>query len=67
MTTGDELTDTMLMSRIANVKQVLSIILAVIIFDLSISEINALGIFLTLAGGAWYACVEYREKRARAR
>ena len=57
----------MLISPIANVKQVLSIILAVVIFNLSISGMNALGILLTLVGGAWYATVEYREKKARAR
>lgn len=39
---------------IGNVKQVLSIVLAVIIFDLSITATNGLGILLTLAGGAWY-------------
>lgn len=53
------------MTVAANVKQVLSIILAVLIFDLSISFTNAAGIMLTLAGGAWYAAVEYRERRAR--
>jgi hypothetical protein len=37
-----------------NVKQVLSIVLAVVIFDLSITAMNGLGILLTLAGGAWY-------------
>lgn len=46
-------------------KQVLSIILAVVIFDLSISLMNATGILLTLAGGAWYAAVEYGERKAR--
>ncbi|KIJ63665.1 hypothetical protein HYDPIDRAFT_92303 [Hydnomerulius pinastri MD-312] len=55
------------MTVAANVKQVLSIILAVLIFDLSISAMNAMGILLTLAGGAWYATVEYREKKARGR
>lgn len=53
------------MTVAANVKQVLSIILAVLIFDLSISFTNATGILLTLAGGAWYAAVEYKEKRAK--
>lgn len=57
----------MLMSCTANVKQVLSIVLAVVIFNLSISGMNALGILLTLVGGTWYASVEYQEKRARAR
>ncbi|KAG6331952.1 hypothetical protein ID866_7136 [Astraeus odoratus] len=55
------------MTVAANVKQVLSIILAVLIFDLSISFTNALGILFTLAGGAWYAAVEYEERRSRGR
>ncbi|KAF8842847.1 TPT-domain-containing protein [Paxillus ammoniavirescens] len=55
------------MTVAANVKQVLSIILAVLIFNLSISGVNAGGILLTLVGGAWYAGVEYQEKKARGR
>jgi hypothetical protein len=47
------------------VKQVLTILCAVIIFDLTITRMNALGIGLTLLGGAWYARVEYKEKVAR--
>jgi hypothetical protein len=47
----------------ANVKQVLTILLAVSIFNLTITNANALGIALTLFGGGWYATVEYREKR----
>ena len=49
----------------ANVKQVLSVFLAVAIFDLVISPTNGFGIFLTLAGGGWYAVVDFREKRRR--
>lgn len=37
-----------------NVKQVLSIVLAVVIFDVNINATNAFGIILTLIGGAWY-------------
>ncbi|KAH7882936.1 triose-phosphate transporter family-domain-containing protein [Phlebopus sp. FC_14] len=55
------------MTVAANVKQVLSIILAVVIFDLSISLTNTSGILLTLAGGAWYATIEYGEKKVRGR
>jgi hypothetical protein len=47
------------------VKQVLTILLAVSIFDLTITPANGLGIALTLFGGAWYAAVEYREKKRR--
>lgn len=39
---------------LGNVKQVLSIILAVIIFKLNITITNAAGILLTLIGGGWY-------------
>lgn len=46
----------------ANIKQVLTIILAVSIFNLKVSTTNSLGILLTLGGGAWYAAVEYSEK-----
>lgn len=55
------------MTVAANVKQVLTILLAVSIFNLTISPTNALGIVLTLFGGAWYAAVEYQEKRRRSR
>jgi hypothetical protein len=34
------------------------------IFNLTITGMNALGILLTLMGGAWYAFVDYREKKA---
>ncbi|GAA5876629.1 hypothetical protein JCM8547_002425 [Rhodosporidiobolus lusitaniae] len=45
---------------------VLTIVLAVIIFNVSLNPTNVLGITLTLAGGAWYARVELQEKTARA-
>ena len=48
---------------LANVKQVLTVLCAVIIFDLTITPTNGLGILLTLIGGALYAAVEYREKQ----
>ncbi|KAK7053052.1 hypothetical protein VNI00_004373 [Paramarasmius palmivorus] len=51
------------MTVAANVKQVLTILLAVLIFNLTISTTNVLGILLTLLGGAWYARVEYTEKK----
>lgn len=48
---------------IGNVKQVLTILFAVTLFDLTITRMNALGILLTLLGGVWYAVVDYQEKR----
>ncbi|TXT10656.1 hypothetical protein VHUM_02161 [Vanrija humicola] len=46
----------------ANCKQVLTIALAVVLFNLEISVTNGIGILLTLIGGAWYAFVEFSEK-----
>lgn len=46
----------------ANVKQVLTIVFAVAIFDLTITTLNALGILVTLMGGAWYAYEEHLDK-----
>ncbi|KAI0643831.1 triose-phosphate transporter family-domain-containing protein [Trametes meyenii] len=50
------------MTVAANVKQVLTIVLAVLVFDLTITPTNALGIAIALLGGAWYARVEYQAK-----
>ncbi|EPQ51849.1 TPT-domain-containing protein [Gloeophyllum trabeum ATCC 11539] len=55
------------MTVAANVKQVLTIALAMFIFHLPPSMTNTLGIVLTLLGGAWYAATGYEEKRNRAR
>lgn len=54
------------MTVAANVKQVLTIVLAVIIFDLSINRTNLFGITLTLFGGALYAKVEFDARNAKA-
>ncbi|GAA5980609.1 hypothetical protein JCM11641_006698 [Rhodosporidiobolus odoratus] len=59
-------TSALTMTVAANVKQVLTIVLAVLIFNLSLNRTNVIGIVLTLAGGGWYATVEFHEKRARA-
>ncbi|KAF8065238.1 triose-phosphate transporter family-domain-containing protein [Lyophyllum atratum] len=54
------------MTVAANVKQVLTILCAVMLFDLTITPMNAVGIALTLVGGAVYASVELKERRERA-
>lgn len=46
----------------ANCKQVMTIGIAVVLFNLHINFTNALGIVLTLIGGAWYGYVEYTDK-----
>ncbi|KAI8054147.1 triose-phosphate transporter family-domain-containing protein [Gilbertella persicaria] len=52
--TANKKTSALTMTVAGNVKQVLSIVLAVIIFNLTITFTNSIGIILTLAGGAWY-------------
>jgi drug/metabolite transporter (DMT)-like permease len=52
--TANKKTSALTMTVAGNVKQVLSIVLAVIIFDLPLTLMNSVGILLTLAGGAWY-------------
>ncbi|CAG8459345.1 50_t:CDS:10 [Ambispora leptoticha] len=51
--TANKKTSALTMTVAGNVKQVLSIILAVVIFNLTITPTNGFGIFLTLCGGAW--------------
>lgn len=65
--TANKKTSALTMTVAGNVKQVLSIVLAVIIFDLSITATNGLGIILTLAGGAWYSNVQLNENRKKAK
>ncbi|WVO16811.1 hypothetical protein L204_104497 [Cryptococcus depauperatus] len=49
----------------ANCKQVLTIALAVILFNIPITPTNGIGIALTLIGGGWYGYVEYQEKNKK--
>ncbi|KIP09945.1 hypothetical protein PHLGIDRAFT_66705 [Phlebiopsis gigantea 11061_1 CR5-6] len=55
------------MTVAANVKQVLTILFSVFLFNLTITSTNALGITATLLGGAWYARVEYRGKHGKSK
>ncbi|KAF9645483.1 hypothetical protein BDM02DRAFT_508835 [Thelephora ganbajun] len=50
---------------VANIKQVLTILFAVFMFNLHITSTNAAGILFTLVGGAWYGYVGYGEKKRR--
>jgi len=53
------------MTVAANIKQVLTILVAVFMFELNITSMNGVGILFTLVGGAWYGYVGYEEKRRR--
>jgi drug/metabolite transporter (DMT)-like permease len=53
--TANKKTGALTMTVAANVKQILTIVLSILFWGLKVSVVNALGICLTLAGGAWYA------------
>jgi len=54
------------MTVAANVKQVLTVLLALLVFDPHTPSVgHVLGIGLALAGGVWYGFVEVREKREK--
>ncbi|KAM0787750.1 hypothetical protein ACM66B_003807 [Microbotryomycetes sp. NB124-2] len=63
--TANKKTSALTMTVAANVKQVLTIVLAVVIFNVQLNPMNLFGITLTLLGGAWYAKVELQEKQSR--
>ncbi|CAO3660123.1 unnamed protein product [Umbelopsis ramanniana] len=60
--TANKKTSALTMTVAGNVKQVLTIVLSVVIFNLRITPLNGVGILLTLAGGAWYTHVEMSQK-----
>ncbi|KAF9118591.1 UAA transporter [Mortierella sp. 14UC] len=65
--TANKKTSALTMTVAANVKQVLSIVVAVTVFNTTIGFLNGIGIVITLFGGACYSYVEWREKNQRAR
>ncbi|KAH8928231.1 TPT-domain-containing protein [Atractiella rhizophila] len=65
--TANKKTSALTMTVAANVKQVLSIVLAVFMFNVPMNPMKVFGILLTLVGGAWYAKIELGEKSKKAR
>ena len=57
--TANKKTSPLTMTVAANLKQCLSIILGVWVFELQVGWMNGLGIIIALAGGAWYGKVEF--------
>ena len=55
-------TSPLTMTVAANIKQCLSIVLGVWIFQLQVGWMNAIGIIIALTGGAWYAKVRLGAK-----
>ena len=62
--TANKKTSPLTMTVAANLKQCLSIILGVWVFRLKVGWMNRVGIVVALAGGAWYAKVEYGIRRS---
>ncbi|KAF8336583.1 triose-phosphate transporter family-domain-containing protein [Cantharellus anzutake] len=52
------------MSVAANIKQVLTVALAILIFNLRITPMNTVGFVCTLAGGAWFGA-KHRENNTK--
>ena len=52
------------MTVAANVKQILTVLLAITFWGLQVGYLNVAGIIMTLAGGIWYSMVEIRGRRA---
>jgi uncharacterized membrane protein len=63
--TANKKTGALTMTVAANVKQILTIVLSIVFWGLVLTPMNAIGITLTLAGGAWYAKVELEAKTKR--
>lgn len=61
--TANKNTSALTMTVAANIKQVMTIILAIVFFNVAVNATNAFGIFLTLVGGAWYAKLELDRKQ----
>lgn len=61
--TANKNTGALTMTVAANIKQVMTIVLAILFFNLDVNPTNAFGIFLTLVGGAWYAKLELERKQ----
>lgn len=61
--TANKNTGALTMTVAANIKQVMTIVLAILFFNLEVNATNGFGIFLTLVGGAWYAKLELDRKQ----
>ncbi|KAH0371696.1 TPT-domain-containing protein, partial [Aureobasidium melanogenum] len=63
----NKLAGALTLSVCGNVKQILTVILGIVLFDVVVRPMNAVGMVVALAGAAWYSKVELDVKRAGAR
>jgi hypothetical protein len=60
----NKLAGALTLSVCGNVKQVLTVILGIVLFDVQVGALNAAGMLLALFGAAWYSKVELDVKRS---
>jgi hypothetical protein len=63
----NKLAGALTLSVCGNVKQILTVILGIVLFDVVVRPMNAFGMVVALGGAAWYSKVELDVKRAGAR
>jgi hypothetical protein len=52
------------MTVCGNVKQCITVLLGIVLFNVTVGVLNGLGMLITLAGAAWYSAVELSAKKA---
>ncbi|CAK7262701.1 hypothetical protein SEPCBS57363_000177 [Sporothrix epigloea] len=60
--TANKAAGALTMTVCGNVKQCLTVLLGIVFFNVTIGPLNGLGMFVSLAGAAWYSLVELRAK-----
>ncbi|KAI4796193.1 TPT-domain-containing protein, partial [Aureobasidium sp. EXF-8845] len=63
----NKLAGALTLSVCGNVKQILTVVLGIVLFDVVVRPMNAFGMFVALGGAAWYSKVELDVRRAGAR
>ncbi|KAG9601539.1 TPT-domain-containing protein, partial [Aureobasidium melanogenum] len=63
----NKLAGALTLSVCGNVKQILTVILGIVLFNVVVRPMNAVGMVIALGGAAWYSKVELDVKRAGAR
>lgn len=58
----NKLAGALTISVCGNVKQCLTILVGIVLFDVKVGLLNGLGMFIALAGAAWYSKVELDSK-----
>lgn len=65
--TTNKLVGALTMTVCGNVKQCITIILGVVLFNVKVGSLNAAGLFVTTCGAAAYSFVELHSKRSQQR